>query len=168
MVLVCSPKHPLAWREQVGVEELDGCDLISFDPELKIRRELDRVLASHDVEMRVVMEFDNIETIKRAIEIDAGVGLLPEPTIVKEVQSGSLVARRIQGLTLSRPVGIIVRAGKELGRIATLFIELLRAQPADRFFETIAKPESAFSGGSSQGEPADRHKSPRAIHPASA
>jgi hypothetical protein len=39
------------------------------------------------------MAFDNIETLKRAIEIDAGVSLLPEPTMVREVQFGTLVAR---------------------------------------------------------------------------
>ncbi len=133
MMLVCSPKHPLAWRDQVTLDELDGLDLISFDPQLQIRRELDRVLAGHDIEMRVVMEFDNIETIKRAIEIDAGVGLLPEPTVDKEVQSGSLVARPLKGVTFSRPVGIIVRGGKELGRIAKRFIEMLQTQKPDRF-----------------------------------
>jgi DNA-binding transcriptional LysR family regulator len=132
MVLVCSPKHPLAWRDQVSLDELDGLDLISFDPQLQIRRELDRVLAGHDIEMRVVMEFDNIETIKRAIEIDAGVGLLPEPTVDKEVQSGSLVARPLKGVVLSRPVGIIVRGGKQLGRIANRFIEMLQAQKPER------------------------------------
>jgi DNA-binding transcriptional LysR family regulator len=126
MVFVCSPKHKLAWRDQVPLHELDGQDLVSFDPQLQIRRELDRVLAAHDVEMRVVMEFDNIETIKRAIEIDAGVGILPEPTIDKEVKSGSLVARPLKGVALSRPVGIIVRCGKELGRIASRFIDLLQ------------------------------------------
>jgi DNA-binding transcriptional LysR family regulator len=86
--------------------------------------------------MRVVMEFDNIETIKRAIEIDAGVGLLPEPTVDKEVQSGSLVIRPLKGVTLSRPVGIIVRGGKQLGRIANRFIELLQAQKPERLTAT--------------------------------
>lgn len=138
MVLVCSPKHPLAWKDQVSLNELDGRDLISFDPQLQIRRELDRVLAAHDIEMRVVMEFDNIETIKRAIEIDAGVGLLPEPTVDKEVQSGTLVARPLKGLALSRPVGIIVRCGKELGRIANRFIEMLQNQEPARGTTPIA------------------------------
>jgi DNA-binding transcriptional LysR family regulator len=133
MVLVCSPKHRLAWRDHVALDELDGVDLISFDPQLQIRRELDRVLATHDIEMRVVMEFDNIETIKRAIEIDAGVGLLPEPTVDKEVQSGSLVARPLKGINLSRPVGIIVRGGKQLGRTANRFIEMLQTEKPERF-----------------------------------
>lgn len=155
MVLVCSPKHPLAWRDQVPLDELDGLDLISFDPQLQIRRELDRVLAAHDIEMRVVMEFDNIETIKRAIEIDAGVGLLPEPTVDKEVQSGSLVARPLKGLNLSRPVGIIVRGGKQLGRIADRFIEMLQTEKPQRFTTTANSHRNGHKNGHG------RHKTKR-------
>lgn len=168
MVLVCAPKHPLAWRDKVALEELDGCDLISFDPQLQIRRELDRVLAGHDVEMRVVMEFDNIETIKRAIEIDAGVALLPEPTVAKEVQSGSLVARSLKGVTLSRPVGIIVRSGKELGKIAKLFIEMLRTQTTDCFSETAASAASPRPTSPVDDSPSDHSPSSRAKRRASA
>ena len=77
MVLVCSPVHRLAGQSSVGLTELAGESMIGFDADLTIRREIDRVLNLHNVEVRVVMEFDNIETIKRAIEIDAGVALLP-------------------------------------------------------------------------------------------
>jgi len=71
------------------------------------------------------MEFDNVETIKRAIEIDAGVGLLPEPTVVREVAMGSLVTVPLAGDALVRPLGIIRRRGKELGKTARRFIQLL-------------------------------------------
>ena len=82
----------------------------------------------HRVEVRVVMEFDNIETIKRAIEIDAGVGLLPEPTVVREVAAGTLAAVPLATDELVRPLGIIHRRGKELGVTVRRFIELLRSE----------------------------------------
>ena len=88
--------------------------LIGFDSDLTIRREIDRVLHLHRVEVQVVMEFDNIETIKRAIEIDAGVSLLPEPTVLREVAAGTLVAVPLDTDELVRPLGIIHRRGKEL------------------------------------------------------
>ena len=87
-------------------------NLVGFDCDLTIRREIDRVLQLHGVEVRVVMEFDNIETIKRAIEIDAGVGLLPEPTVAAEVAGGTLVAVPLATDELVRPLGIIHRRGK--------------------------------------------------------
>jgi len=125
MVLVCAPQHRLAHREQIGLEELAGERMIGFDQGLTIRREIDRVLSQHNVEAQVVMEFDNIETIKRAIEINAGVGLLPAPTVVREVEVRSLAAVPLEKNELVRPLAIIHRSGKELSMTVRRFIDLL-------------------------------------------
>jgi DNA-binding transcriptional LysR family regulator len=131
MVLVCAPGHRLAGCEEVDLRELDGAAVVGFDADLRIRQEIDRRLAAQHVAVEVVMEFDNIETIKRAIEIDAGVGLLPEPTVVREVETGTLCAVPIRGQPLIRPLGIITRRGKPLGETARRFMELLRQQSTD-------------------------------------
>jgi hypothetical protein len=102
--------------------------MVGFDSELTIRREIDRVLDLHGADVRVVMEFDNIETIKRAIEIDVGVGLLPEPTVVREVAAGTLASVPLDTDELVRPLGIIHRRGKELSSTARRFIELLQRE----------------------------------------
>lgn len=128
MVLVCAPQHPLAQSTSISLAELDGQSLIGFDPQLRIRREIDRELEAHDAHMNVVMEFDNIETIKRAIEIDAGVGLLPEPTIAREVETGSLISIPLRGVEMVRPLGIIVRRGKQLGETASSFMRFLKTK----------------------------------------
>jgi DNA-binding transcriptional LysR family regulator len=126
MVLVTSPGHALAKRGRISLNELNGEKMVGFDSDLTIRREIDRVLDLHGAAVRVVMEFDNIETIKRAIEIDAGVGLLPEPTVGREVQSGTLAAVPLDTDELVRPLGIIHRRGRELSNTAQRFIELLQ------------------------------------------
>src|SRR5262245_6845117 len=128
MTLVCAPNHRLAGRGRIALEDLAGENVIGFDSDLTIRREIDRVLQLHGAEVRVIMEFDNIETIKRAIEIDAGVALLPEPTVLREVAAGSLVAVPLASDELVRPLGIIHRRGKELGITTRRFIELLQSQ----------------------------------------
>jgi DNA-binding transcriptional LysR family regulator len=128
MVLVCAPSHRLAGRAEVAFAELAGERMIGFDEDLTIRHEIDRVLDVHGVAADVVMEFDNIETIKRAIEIDAGVGLLPEPTVLREVAAGTLVTVRLETDELVRPLGIIHRRGKELNSTARRFIELLKKE----------------------------------------
>ncbi len=135
MVLVCAPTHALAagFRQTGTVQpfslsRLHGQRVVGFDSDLTIRGEIDRVLQLHRVEVQVVMEFDNIETIKRAIEIDAGVGLLPEPTVVREVASQTLVAIPLDTDELVRPLGIIHRRGKELNSATRRFIELLERE----------------------------------------
>jgi DNA-binding transcriptional LysR family regulator len=140
MVLVCAPSHPFAGRDTLQLAALDGRAMVSFDPDLVIRHEIDRVLAARGVEPNVVMEFDNIETIKRAIEIDAGVALLPEPTVLREVAGGTLASVRIDDEELVRPLGIIHARGKQLAPTVRRFIELLRchAHDTDRPFADLA------------------------------
>ncbi|MDA0658683.1 MAG: LysR family transcriptional regulator [Planctomycetota bacterium] len=132
MVLVCSPHHALCLKPAVVWQDLHGLPMVGFSEELRIRREIDRTLTRCGVEPLVAMEFDNIETIKRAIEIDAGVGLLPLPTIEREVQAGTLASRVISDGELTRPLGIIRRRDAQLSRTAQGVVDLLQqhADPA--------------------------------------
>ena len=144
MVLACAPGHVFAGRETIQLAALDGQAMVSFDPDLVIRHEIDRVFAARGVEPNVVMEFDNIETIKRAIEIDAGVALLPEPTVLREVAAGTLASVRIDDEELVRPLGIIHARGKPLAPTVRRFIELLRghAHDTDSPFADSAEPDA--------------------------
>jgi DNA-binding transcriptional LysR family regulator len=158
MILACSPRHLLAGREEISLAQLDGIKMVSYDDDLPIRREIDRALAADRVQVEVVMVFDNIETIKRAIEIDAGVGLLPEPTVAREVAAGTLTAIPITNGRFVRPLGIVRRRGKELGRTAKRFIQLLneRAQGAPQSKGTLRaeanKPGPARGGGRTEDD----------------
>jgi DNA-binding transcriptional LysR family regulator len=143
LVLACAPTSPFADRVQVSLAELDGQRMVAFDPDLVIRHEIDRVMAGHDAEPEVVMEFDNIETIKRAVEIDAGVALLPEPTLGRELAAGTLCAVRLAGDELVRPLGIIHARGKPLGPTAKRFIDLLRDHARDTAVESAAAVATA-------------------------
>jgi DNA-binding transcriptional LysR family regulator len=143
LVLACAPTSPFADRVQVSLAELDGQRMVAFDPDLVIRHEIDRVMAAHDAEADVVMEFDNIETIKRAVEIDAGVALLPEPTLGRELAAGTLCAVRLAGDELVRPLGIIHARGKPLGPTAKRFIDLLRDHARDTAVESAAAVATA-------------------------
>lgn len=159
MVLVCAPSHPLAKRARISLGQLDGERMIGFDGDLTIRREIDRVLGLHGAAAKVVMEFDNIETIKRAIEIDAGIGLLPEPTVAREVASGTLAAVPLDTDELVRPLGIIHRRGKELNATAKRFIELLEREARRLFDREAPNRESPNRELSSSGQQRDTNGS---------
>jgi DNA-binding transcriptional LysR family regulator len=110
----------------VTAERLQGEDFIAFDRDLSIRKEVDRYLRQQSVNIRIAMEFDNIETIKQAVEIGAGVSILPEPPIRDACASGSLVAVRLTAPELHRPIGIIHRQRKVFTPTAAKFVELLK------------------------------------------
>ncbi len=126
MVLVCHPDHRFARRRMVMLPDLEGEKFVAFDADLGIRKAIDRSLKQRNVKVNVVMEFDNIETIKQAIAIDAGVSILPRHTVLKEIEIGSLAAVPLGIPDLVRPVGIIYRKQKQLSPTIARFIDSLR------------------------------------------
>jgi DNA-binding transcriptional LysR family regulator len=126
MLFVCHPTHRLARRRLISPTDLGGENFVAFDADLRIRKAIDRYLRQHAVQVHVVMEFDNIETIKQAISVGAGVSLLPQPTILKEVGSRMLCAIPLAVAELVRPLGIIQRRGKRLTPPVARFLELLK------------------------------------------
>jgi DNA-binding transcriptional LysR family regulator len=128
LVLVCPPSHPLARHRQVSIRKLQGEHLVGYERDIPTRRETDRLLRRYGVEVRYVMELDNVETIKRVIEIGTGLAILPEPAVRLEVKSKSLVAVHLSDELFLRPLGIIHRQGKHFSPATEKFIEFLRAE----------------------------------------
>ena len=126
MAFVCHPNHRLARHRLVRPTDLNGETFVAFDSGLTIRRAIDRALRAHNVKVTTVMEFDNIETIKQAITIAAGVSILPRHTVQKEVGIRTLSVVPLAIPDLVRPVGIIHRRQKPLTPTVSRFIELLR------------------------------------------
>jgi len=123
LVMVCAPGHRLARRRKVSLTQLGGEEFIAFERDIPTRKTVDRMLRSHRIAVNTVMEFDNIETIKRAVEVGSGISILPDTTVVNEVTSGLLVARDFSEGRFTRTIGIIHRRGRVLTAAAR---ELLR------------------------------------------
>ena len=126
LVLICAPEHPLARRPHVDIRKLGGQNYIALEKGLASQRALDQIFRENGIEVRVVMEFDNIETIKRSVEIGAGVSIVPLLSVQKEVQSGSLVQVPFTEKNFYRPLGVIVRSRRPITPAARKFIELMR------------------------------------------
>jgi DNA-binding transcriptional LysR family regulator len=106
--------------------DLNGEPFIAFDRALPIRKAVDRALRQHGARVNVTMEFDNIETIKQAIIIAAGVSVLPRHTVQKEAGIRTLAAVSLGVPDLARPVGIIYRRQRPLTPTASRFVEMLK------------------------------------------
>lgn len=139
MVVVVSPQHRLANRSRMQPIELDGESLVAFTPELQIRTEVDRWLRQARVSVDIVHEFDNIENIKRAVEVGSGIAILPIPTVRRELEIGSLKALHLDGVHWVRPLGIVRRKHKELTTAAKRFLDLLHESPESFFYAGSAE-----------------------------
>ncbi len=142
MVVVVSPQHRLAARKSMVAAELDGESLVTFTHELQIRAEMDRWLRQAKVSVDVVHEFDNIETIKRAVEIGCGIALLPISSVRREMEIGSLRMLKLDDVRWIRPLGIIHKRHNSPTTAVQRFLELLH-EPPESFFRPKATPPAA-------------------------
>lgn len=150
IVLVCHPDHRLAHNEETSFDELGGESFVAFEPGLRIRAEIDRALLVHKIDVNITLEFDNIETMKRAVEIGEGISLLPEPTVAREISFGSLAKVPLREVNLTRPLGIIHRRDQPPVGLCRQFVNLLQA---DSHFdqESVAVEEMLVNNHPHQG-----------------
>jgi DNA-binding transcriptional LysR family regulator len=127
LVLVCHPQNALAKGKSIKLAALNNQKFIAFEPDMSTRKAVDKILRDHDVSVRNVMEFDNIETAKRAVEIDSGVAILPEATVTQEVAKKTLAALQFQDGEFLRPSAAIYRKGKVLSPAMKEFLALLKS-----------------------------------------
>jgi DNA-binding transcriptional LysR family regulator len=134
LVMICNPDHPLASLSSVRITDLKEEKFIGFDQDIPTRKATDQMFRESKVEMEPVMEFDNIETVKRAVEINAGISIVPSATIKQEIKQGLLKAVPIEGSCVTRPLAIIHRKGRVLTPAMKKFISTLTGKP---FVESI-------------------------------
>jgi DNA-binding transcriptional LysR family regulator len=118
--------HPFATKAKVSLTALSGVPFIAFDREAPTRKALDRHFREKNLDLNPVMEIDNVETIKRAVEMGIGVAILPSSTVMAEVAQGSLVAKPFAEGPVSRPIGLLIRKGKYLDRASAAVLDAFK------------------------------------------
>ena len=125
LVLIAHPGHALAKGGEIDLKQLAGQKFIGFDPDIPTRKAVDQIFRDNKLEIEPVMEFDNIETVKRAVEIDHGIAIVPLATVLQEVKQGTLTAVHFKGKDFTRPLAILHRKGRVLTPAMKKFIETL-------------------------------------------
>jgi DNA-binding transcriptional LysR family regulator len=128
LVLICHPQHLLAKSKNVRLKALSGQKFIGFEPDIPTRKALDKILKEHSVQVRHVMEFDNIETVKRAVEIDAGVAVVPQTTVLQEVSKQTLAQVTLEDGQFHRPLAAIYKKNKVLSPAIKEFLAVLKGK----------------------------------------
>ena len=128
LVLICHPQHPLAKSKNVRVKALAGLKFIGFEPDIPTRKALDKIFKEQSVQVRNVMEFDNIETVKRAVEIDAGVAIVPLRTVLQEVSKQTLAQVTLENGQFHRPLAAIYKKSKVLTPAIKEFLAALKGR----------------------------------------
>ena len=126
LIIAMSPEHHLTKKRSIAMDDLKGIEFIAFERDIPTRKATDEILANAGVEVSVVMEFDNVETVKRAIEINAGVAILPASTVVTESERNQLVIYKLEGGIHNRPLAVIHKKNRILTPALRSFVELMQ------------------------------------------
>ena len=129
LVLICHPQHPFAKLKSIRLKVINGHKFVSFARDIPTRKALDKLLRDHAVTVEHVMEFDNIETVKRAVEIDSGISIVPQETIRQEVTNQTLASVKIEDGEFFRTLGLIYKKNKVLSPAIKQFVGLLKEAP---------------------------------------
>ena len=128
LILVVSPEHQLADKKEVTLEEIATQKFIGFEPEIPTRKATDKIFREANIEMEPVMEFDNVETVKRAVEINAGIAILPQTTVTREEAQGLLKVINFKDKVYKRPLALMHRKGRVLTPAMKKLISLLTSK----------------------------------------
>ncbi len=126
LVLICHPQHPFTKQKSIKLKTLAGQKVIGFEPDIPTRKALDKILKEYGVEVKHVMEFDNVETVKRAVEIDAGISIVPQGTVTQEINKQALAALTIEDGEFYRPLAAIYKKNKVLSPAMKQFLSVLK------------------------------------------
>ena len=129
LIVAMNPEHPLAGKDNLSIDELKGVYFIAFEKDIPTRKATDEILRNADIEVSIAMEFDNVETVKRALEINAGVAIIPKNTASNEVQRNQLVVSRLDNGKHIRPLSLIHKKTRMLTPALRSFIEKMQHSP---------------------------------------
>ncbi|HEU4391627.1 MAG TPA: LysR family transcriptional regulator [Blastocatellia bacterium] len=130
LVFVCSPAHRRARTRRINLRQLEHERLIGFEWGTPTRKAIDRALRESGVAPRYVMEFADVEVIKRMVEVDAGVAILPDFSVAQELRNKTLRALPFAGKKYFRPIALIYKRTGERSAAARTFIEILAGDSA--------------------------------------
>jgi LysR family transcriptional regulator, transcriptional activator of the cysJI operon len=129
LVLICAPNHHLAKRRSVSINALDSERFISFAFDQPTRKAIDRIFRTNKVVIQRTMEFDNIETVKRAVEIEDGISIVPLATVDEERRLGSIVSVEIECAEMWRPIGLVQQKVRSQTAATRAFVTMLKKRP---------------------------------------
>lgn len=125
LVLIVPPEHPLARRRAIRIKNILEEPFIAFEKGIPTRDAIDEALEKNGIQLKIRSTSENIDTLKKAVEVGLGISIVPQKTVIEETKKGSLRSLLISDLKLKRPIGILTRKDRLPSRAVSLFIEIL-------------------------------------------
>jgi DNA-binding transcriptional LysR family regulator len=109
LVLLVSRSHPFAGKKKVTMQEMTSETIIAHNDPSPARDRVLRLFERRHLSLRMKVSLPSLDGIKRAVEMNLGVALLPRRCALTELARGQLVAVHVVGLSRHRRVFMLWR-----------------------------------------------------------
>lgn len=127
LALIVSPNHPLAARKDVSIRELGAETFIAHNVPSPYREKVIQTFDKYRTPLNISMELPTLEAIKRFVEQDMGVALVPRLTAKSEIERKQVVALTVREMRLERRLHLFYRRGANLSHAAQAFLKIARS-----------------------------------------
>jgi DNA-binding transcriptional LysR family regulator len=128
LLLVVAPSHRLAAKKTIRKQDLEDERFIVRESGSATRATIVAQLQQANFELATVIELENPESIKKAVQSGLGVAFISKFAVVTELKAKMLTAIRVRDFTIERELKIVHRKDKHLSRAALAFIEMARRE----------------------------------------
>ena len=130
LAFVVSPRHRLAKKGRVDITDLGGESFIAHIVESPFRNRVIQLFAKHHAPLHMSVEMPTIESIKRFVQMDIGVAIVPRMCVRWEVEQGLLVEVKIRQLRMPRDLYLLYRRRGPLSHAAAALLKMMRPRTA--------------------------------------
>lgn len=124
LTLVVAPEHRLAGERSVGIVRLGAEIFVAHNAQSPYRQKVIETFAANKTKLNIAVELPSLEAIKKLVERNVGVALVPRLTAKSEIESGRLIAISVAELRLQRRLNFVYRRNSELSHAAKAFLEM--------------------------------------------
>lgn len=130
LTFVVWPGHRLSKRREVDISELGEETFVAHIVESPYRQRVIQLFARHRVPLRMDIELPTIESIKRFVEMERGVAIVPRMCVEGEIARGDLRPVRLRQLHIDRRLYLVYRLDRPLNAAAQALVDLIRQKPS--------------------------------------
>lgn len=124
LCLICGPGHPFASRGSVEVTELEHYDFLLREPGSGGREIIESLMAALQIHLTPIWESVSTQAIVKGVSEGLGVSILPYLLVANDIKNGTVLERKVNGISLSRKFSVIYHKHKYLTPSARAFIEI--------------------------------------------
>ncbi len=125
LAFVVSPKHRLARRKSVSIEDLGEETFIAHNVVSPYREVVVRTFRDRKVPLQMEIEMPTIETIRKLVQSNQGVAFLPRMCVEQEIEQKLLCEVHVKEMHLERKIRLVYPTRRALSHAAKAFLDLV-------------------------------------------